>query len=157
MAYDLLRDHSDSAMGVAVCQCLLNKPDGVKLATNVGRAVTTAELGNVTNTNGVESFLRGNSSSSTFSKEFISQTSPNYVNSIKQKAEQLAQRHDVSNLAGKTEPERLQSMIDLTKDIKEPARNTDDLSPESKQYLSALNAGVQDDEGFAERFSKAPI
>lgn len=155
MAYDLLRDHSDSAMGVAVCQCLLNKPDGVKLATNVGRAVTTAELGNVTNTNGVESFLRGNSSSSTFSKEFISQTSPNYVNSIKQKAEQLAQRHDVSNLAGKTEPERLQSMIDLTKDIKSLACNTDDLSPESKQYLSALNAGVQDDEGFAERFSES--
>lgn len=153
MAYDLLRDHSDSAMGVAVCQCLLNKPDGVKLATNVGRAVTTAQLNNVTNSNGVESFLRGNSSASTFSKEFISQTSPNYVNSIKQKAEQLAQKHGVDKLAEKTEPERLQAMIDLSKDMKSLASNTDDLSPESKQYLSALNKGVQDDQGFAQRFS----
>lgn len=153
MAYDLLRDHSDSAMGVAVCQCMLNKPDGKKLATNVGRAITTAQLKEVTSSNGVESFLRGNSSTSTFSKQFISQTSPEYVNSIKQKAQQLAQKHDVGALKEKTEPERLQAMIDLTKDMKSLASNTDDLSPESKQYLSALNQGVQDDEGFAQRFS----
>jgi|GEM_PF-3717418 hypothetical protein len=153
MAYDLMRDHSDSAMGVAVCQCLLNKPDGIKLATNVGRAVTTAELGKVTNTNGVESFLRGNSSSSTFSKEFITQTSPDYVNSINRKAQQLAQKHGVDKMDTLSEENRLKAMIDLSKDLKSMACNTDDLSPESKQYLSALNQGVQDDKGFAARFS----
>ena len=151
-SYELLRTHSQPAFGASVCQVLLSRPeDGIKLASDVGKQVTQSLVSKVP-TNQLDTFLRNNSSISNFSREFVQQTSPGYVQSIQEKAKAIGEKANVLEVDknGSAEEKR-QTTLQMAKEMKAMLSSTDGMSIESQQYIKGLYDGVMSDPDFQGR------
>lgn len=149
-AYNLLMTSNNAEVGVAVCQALLERKDGVQIATEIGKQTAKESVGGL-QMSSLDSFLRTNSPVTAFSRQFIAQNSPDYVQDTKQRADALWKQLKVDELDQATPEQRKDAMIKLTSGMKNILA-TPKLSDESQQYLKGLYDGVMENPGFQQRY-----
>lgn len=150
-SFDLLATHrGDPELGAAVCQALLtNEEHGKKVACEVGKQMTALEFSDFTP--GGEQFLRSKHSVVGFSKEFITQTSPNAEKDIRQQMDNIGKKYNLAKVDKEGTPqEKTETIENLGKDFQK-LMGTPPLSEDSLTYIKAIRSAVLEDKDFVNR------
>lgn len=155
-AYDILRTYDGSpAMGSAVCSALLNKgEDGLKASHQVGKEMMRFEMSRYSPGGGA--FIRGQHSVNGFTKQFIDQTSPDYVKDVQVEVEKLRVKHKTAldNVETATVEQNKEATIALGKDFVK-LLSSPPLTDESTKFLKGLRTAIEEDEAFVEKYREA--
>lgn len=135
--FQIMREHDDSDVGVAVGKVVLAQPDGKKMANEIGKQVMKAELSNPQLA--IKNFLRNNHAINGLTKEVIEQTSPELLQTMRDAGRQARQGVDMEGgvNAGRYTETFDRVGVELSNNYVDALANIQ-LTDETKQYLQGL-------------------